>query len=40
VVQIISSIHIINKTTIQITFNYQVEYEKALSLITELKEAI
>jgi site-specific DNA recombinase len=40
VVQLISSIHIIDKKTIQITFNYTDEYEKAILTLEELKEAM
>ncbi len=40
VVQLISSIHIINKKTIQITFNYTDEYKKTMLALDELKEVI
>ncbi|MDD4495897.1 MAG: recombinase family protein [Eubacteriales bacterium] len=40
VVQLISSIHIIDKKTLQITFNYADEYKKALSDLEEVKEAM
>ncbi len=40
VVQLITSIHIIDKKTIQITFNYTDEYEKAILALSEIKEAI
>ena len=40
VVQLIMSIHIYDKTHLQITFNYEDEYEKALATLEEIKEAV
>lgn len=40
VVQLITSIHIYDKTHIQITFNYKDEYEEALKALNEFEEVI
>ncbi len=40
VIQLIQSIKIFSKNELQINFNYQVEYEKALAVLTEHKEVI
>ena len=40
VIQLIQSIKIFSKNKMQITFNYQFEYEKALSILTEQQEVL
>ncbi len=40
VIQLIQSIKIFSKNKMQITFNYQFEYEKALSILTEHQEVL
>jgi len=40
VVQLIQSIRVLGKSEIEITFRYQDEYQKAISLMTEQKEAV
>ncbi len=40
VIQLIMGIHIFDKTHLQITFNYNDEYEQAISALEEYKEAV
>lgn len=40
VIQLIQSIRVVNKTVIQITFNYQFEYENAVTMLTAQREAV
>lgn len=40
VIQLIQTIHVMGKDKLEITFNYQLEYEKALSFLLSQKEAV
>ena len=40
VIELISSIQIFDKQSLQINFNYSEEYENALTILNEMKEAI
>lgn len=40
VIQLIQSICVLDKTVIQITFNYQLEYENAVNMLSAQREAV
>ena len=40
VIQLIRSVKVFSKNEIQINFNYQLEYEKALSILAENKDVV